>query len=434
MPRKMLSRLLSHDATGGILLLLSTLLAIYLANSSLSNTYHHFLQEHIMIGFGANVMSRSLEFWVNDFLMAIFYYLIGSEIKREVMQGELSSMRHASLPVFAALGGMIFPALIFTAFNFGGNHMSGWGIPMATDIAFSLGILSLLGKRVPLSMKVFLVSLAVVDDLGAVIVIAVFYTADIAASHLFISLGIFALMVLINYRKVYVIWVYLVLGLFLWYHFLQSGVHPTIAGVLLAIVVPAKRQLRSTRSFTQQVKELSTRLKVLRKANHGKMLLSDEERKMVDGIISASKKYSSPLQNAERILQPWVVAFIMPFFAFTNAGIVLDGTTTTDIKEVLSDPIALGIMLGLLFGKQTGIMLFTWMAFKFGWGQLSPDMTWKHLYGISLLAGIGFTMSIFISGLAYSDPDILNTAKVGIIAGSLVSGITGTILIRLAIK
>lgn len=426
---KYLQKLIAHESTGGIMLLLSTLAAIYLANGPLSAAYFHFLETPIVLGIGKDVFSRSVEFWVNEGLMVIFYYLIGSEIKREILQGKLSNMRHATLPVSAAIGGMIFPALIFTIFNHSTDYSSGWGIPMATDIAFSIGIISLLGKRVPLSLKVFLLSLAIVDDLGAVIVIALFYTADIAVAPLMLSLAIFVVMAVMNFRKVYVIWFYFLLGIFLWYNLLLSGVHPTIAGVMLALVIPAKRQLRSTRNFTQQVSELSTKLKILRKSHHEDMLLNEEESKIVQGIIEASRKYSSPLQNLEKILQPWVAVFIMPVFALVNAGVIIEGDLLVEVRSILKQPIALGIMLGLFFGKQAGIMFFTWLAVRSGWGLLSPDMSWKHLYGVSLLAGIGFTMSIFIGGLSFTDPAILNTAKVGIIAGSLLSGITGTILL-----
>ena len=418
------------ESTGGVILIISTLLAMFLANSPWGHYYFEVLHHHIDITFGERIFSldKPIEFWINDFLMALFFFVIGLEIKREVMAGELSNIKAASLPIAAALGGMFIPALFFIVFNIGGD-INGWGIPMATDIAFTLGILTLMGKRIPLSLKIFLTALAIVDDLGGVLVIALFYTEDFNAISLLAAGGIFIALMCLNYFKVYKLSAYGILGIALWLFVYESGIHPTIAGVLLAMSIPSKRRMEDYGDFEQKLEDGLAILKKnpFEKEQH---FLTTDQAHGVDHIYTSSKYAMSPVQRLEHALHPFVAFFVIPLFALANAGIPLKG----DLLTSLGSNISLGIIFGLFFGKQVGIMLFTWIAVKLKLGSLPQDMNWRMLYGLACIAGIGFTMSLFIGNLAFSDDIALLQAKIGILAASILSGVVGWMVLSWATK
>ncbi len=364
------------EKLGGLVLLVCTIVSLVLANSVFGESYHHFW----LIEFSG----KSLEYWINDGLMTIFFLLIGLELEREIYQGELSNIKDALLPIFAAVGGMVVPAVIFLAFNFGTPTQSGSGIPMATDIAFAIGILSLLGNRVPLSLKIFLTALAVIDDLGAILIIAIFYTKTILWSNLAIALGIFVfLYVLGKYFKVKNLLPYLIGGVFMWYFMLHSGVHATITGVLLAFAIPF--------------------------GNGG------------------NKSTSYILQH---ILHKPVAFIILPIFALANTAILMNG----NLAEVVTENYSLGVALGLVVGKPLGIFILTFLVVKIGWCQLPNDMNWKSILGVGFLGGIGFTMSIFITLLAFDNPVIINNAKLIIVLSSLIAGIIGFVFLKATLK
>ena len=358
----------------GFLLIGCTLLSVLLANSEVGEAYLHLFHAELPLSIPGIPHTVSVEWLINDGLMAVFFLLVGLEIKRELLVGELSSFQKASLPVMAAIGGMIAPALFYTAFNAGTPSVSGWGIPMATDIAFALGVLSLLGNRVPLSLKVFLTALAVVDDLGAVGVIAVFYTHDLSTTYLSYAAAVLLLLMIMNRSGINSLWKYLIPGLVLWYCVLQSGVHATVAGVLLALCIPHKTR-------------------------KGPPLLSRLE---------------------ERLHTP-VNYFIMPLFALANTALPIKSEMVTH----LSDPIALGVIFGLVVGKPVGIFLFSWLSVTTGLSQLPAGTRFRELAGLGMLGGIGFTMAIFIALLAFRDPGQIVEAKIAILVASLVSGIFG---------
>ncbi len=373
------------ETSSGILLMICAVAAIALANSPIGAAWDAVWTTKFTVGYGEGMLSKPLVLWINDGLMAVFFLVVGLEIKRELLSGELASARKAALPAAAALGGMVVPALFYAAFNRGLPSSTGWGVPMATDIAFSLGVLAMLGKRAPLVLKILLTAVAIVDDLGAVVVIAVFYTATIKGMLLAISLGVLALAWAFGRAggRHYV--VFGLLGLIAWFFMLKSGVHATIAGVLLAFALPSRK-------------------------------LDHEE---------------DPLTlRCEHALHPWVAFVIMPIFALANAGVTLSGSFTA----ALVSPPALGIMAGLVLGKPLGIFFFSWVAVKLGVASLPAGLTWGGLLGLGLLAGIGFTMSLFIADLAFGLSENLGYAKAGILAASLLAGVLGFICLRLVLK
>ena len=364
------------EKLGGLVLLFCTIVSLVLANSIFGESYHHFW----LIEFSG----KSLEYWINDGLMTIFFLLIGLELEREIYQGELSNIKDALLPIFAAIGGMVVPAVIFLAFNFGTPTQSGSGIPMATDIAFAIGILSLLGNRVPLSLKIFLTALAVIDDLGAILIIAIFYTKTIVWGNLAIALGIFMLLyVLGKYFKVKNLLPYLFGGVIMWYFMLHSGVHATITGVLLAFAIPF--------------------------GNGG------------------NKSTSYILQH---VLHKPVAFIILPIFALANTAILING----NIAEVVTENYSLGVALGLVVGKPLGIFILTFLVVKLGWCQLPNDMNWKSVLGVGFLGGIGFTMSIFITLLAFDNTIFINNTKLIIVLSSLLAGVIGFLFLKITLK
>lgn len=423
---KPINEFLHQEASGGILLIICTVIALFWANSPWSETYHHFWHTHLTINLGNLLnLDYSIHHWINDGLMAIFFFTVGLEIKRELLVGELSSMQKASLPIAGALGGMIVPAIIYVLFNSGGQGENGWGIPMATDIAFVVGIMALLGNRIPLTLKIFVLALAIADDIGAVLVIAVFYTADISTTALILAAIVLIILFVMNRLGAKSLILYSILGLILWFAFLKSGIHATIAGVLLAFTIPAASRY-DTKKFSEKVKELINNFDA--KGDHWKNVLNNSDRQHnVMAIESSCEKVLTPLQRFEHDLHPWVSFFIIPIFALANAGVTLTGV---DVLDSILSPISIGIILGLFAGKQIGIFLFSFAAVKLKLASLPEGVNWKNLYGAGILAGIGFTMSLFIAGLAFSDPELLDLAKIGILTGSLLSGIIGFVILR----
>lgn len=418
---------LSFEAAGGILLLASTLVAIILANSSYKDLYNSFLHTYITFSIDKFVLKENLLHWINDGLMAVFFFVIGLEIKREFVVGDLSSPKRAALPIIAAIGGMIVPALIYRYFCHDTSTQGGWGIPMATDIAFALGIISLLGNRVPVGLKIFLAALAIVDDLGAVLVIAFFYTSKLNFDSLLMGSIFFASLISCNLLGVRSALVYGILGIGgLWLSFLLSGVHPTVAGVLAALCIPARTRI-NTKQYIEDSREA---LKYFEESgNSGESVLTNKTRlSALFRQIKLSKEASAPLQLLEKTLHPWAIYLIMPIFAFANAGIELNG----NFGEIFEYPSVWGIMAGLIIGKQLGVFGFSWVAVKLGLATLPLNTSWKGLYGASCLAGIGFTMSIFIASLAFKDmPEILVSSKFAILLASSIMGIVGYTYLRI---
>lgn len=377
-----LDRFFSHEASGGILLMLSALAAMIVANSALSGLYESVLGANFSILINGEGLSKPLILWINDGLMAIFFFLIGLELKREILEGKLKNPSDIILPGVAAIGGMALPALIFVLFNWNiVENISGWAIPAATDIAFALGILALVGSRAPTSLKVFLLTLAILDDLGAIIIIALFYTAELKVDYLFLALLPLVGLLWLNIKGAHRVAPALLLGAIMWYFVLKSGVHATLAGVVTAFCIPLK-----------------------------------------------DKWGKSPLHSLENGLTPYVLYLIIPIFAFANAGVVLKGMTFNDLLA----PLPLGIALGLIVGKQIGVFGLTMLMVKTGIAKMPHGATALHIYGISCLAGVGFTMSLFIGGLSFADAEMMNQVRLGVLSGSIVSGILGYTALMLA--
>lgn len=415
-----IQRFIRMEAAGGVLLLLCAVVALVWANSPGAASYFELWNSRMTVGLGSFELSKPLLLWINDGLMAIFFFVVGLEIKREVLVGELSSRKKAALALTAAIGGMIVPAGIYAAINAGGEGIAGWGIPMATDIAFALGVLALLGKRAPLGLKVFLTALAIVDDLGAVVVIALFYTAKVSVAYLVGAAVVLAVLAAGNRLGVRRTSFYVVFGIILWVLFLKSGVHATIAGVALALTVPARRSIDAGK-FLERGEELMHVF--ASKMAPGKTQPSPEQINALHALEKSVESIDTPLHRMERALHGWVAFFIMPIFALANAGVALGG----DIS--LASPVTLGVIVGLFVGKQIGITIFAWLSVKLGWAELPRGVSWLQLYGVSLLCGIGFTMSLFIGNLAFTDVALLEGAKIGILAASALSGIAGWIVL-----
>ena len=427
---KPINEFLHKEASGGILLIIFTIIALVWANTSFSDSYHNLWHTHITISLG-NLLTLDypLHYWINDGLMVIFFFTVGLEIKRELLVGELSSLQKASLPIAGALGGMIIPALLYTLINAGGNGAGGWGIPMATDIAFVVGIMALLGPRIPLTLKIFVLALAIADDIGAVLVIAVFYTAEISISALIVGAIVLVVLIILNRLGTKSLLAYSLLGIILWVAFLKSGVHATIAGVLLAFTIPASSRF-DTKKFSDKVKEFIKHFDST--GDHWKNVLNNAERQNdVMAIESSCQKALTPLQRFEHGLHPWVSFLIIPIFALANAGVTLSGL---NIFEALFSKISLGIILGLFIGKQIGIFGFSFLAVKLKLASLPQGVNWKNLYGAGILAGIGFTMSLFIASLAFNDPELLDLSKIGVLTGSVISGILGFLFLKTSSK
>jgi len=412
------------EASGGVLLLLCTIIALAWANSPWAESYTRLWQTKLTIGLGGFVLSKPLLLWINDGLMAAFFFVVGLEIKREMLVGELASLRKAALPIAAALGGMAFPALIYLLFNGGQEGARGWGVPMATDIAFALGVLALLGDRVPVSVKVFLTALAIVDDIGAVVAIAIFYTAQISWASLAIGAGFFLALLTANQLGARNPTIYSLLGIGLWFAFLKSGVHATIAGVLLAMTIPARARCDTDHFLASGRASLDEFGRAGRSGEDE--LLNEEHQAALQSLETACKHVQTPVQRLEHALHPWVTFAIMPVFALANAGVSLGG----ELGAALTNPVSLGVIVGLVLGKQLGITLSAWLSVRLGLAALPAGVTWRHIYGVSCVAGIGFTMSLFIAGLAFGETPLLTAAKVGILTASLVAGAAGWLILR----
>ena len=380
---------MKKESSAGLLLIFVTVLALFLENSFLTDFYTKFLHTPIEVRFGALHIAKPLLLWVNDGLMAIFFFLIGLEVKREVMEGHLSTIKQVTLPTIAAIGGMVVPALVFVFFNKGDDFaMNGWAIPTATDIAFALGILSLLGPRIPVSLKIFLMALAIIDDLGAIVIIALFYTTKLSTLSIIIAAISLVALFITNRMKVIAKSVYIIIGLILWISVLKSGVHATLAGVALAFMIPLNSKDKDGNIFS-----------MLKEMEHG--------------------------------LHNWVSFIILPLFAFVNAGVYLQDISLDE----MSGSVPMGIMLGLFLGKQLGVFGFSFIAIKMGLASLPKDSNWLLLYGVSVLTGIGFTMSLFVDSLAFNDTQLFHYAdKLAILIGSFLSGIVGYSILKIATK
>ena len=386
MPIEILRKFFGLKSAAGILLLLAAIAAIVVENSFLSDSYSKLLHSSISFKISNFAIDKDLHHWINDGLMAIFFLLVGLEIKRELIQGHLSTRQQFSLPAVAAIGGITVPAIIYISLNFGNDvTTNGWAIPTATDIAFALGVVTLLGDRVPISLKVTLVAIAIIDDLMAIIIIATFYTSDVSIYYLLLAAVATSVLFLLNKKQINKLSPYVILGILLWMFVLKSGIHASLAGVLLAQFIP---------------------------------------------LNSKDSSSHSPLQNLEHSIAPWVNFSILPIFAFANAGVSFSGMKL----NLLWDPVTLGIILGLFFGKQIGVMLFTYVGSLLKVCKLPSDISWAQYYGLSLVTGIGFTMSLFIGSLAFTDPEYQTSVRLGVLIASLLAGILGYLTLRITTK
>ncbi len=423
--RNFLAAFLHNEAIGGILLMICAVVALMCANIPQLGFLHELWDTNVGINIGSFSLEMSLELWINDFLMAIFFFVVGLEIKREMMVGELSSLKQASLPILAAVGGMVVPAIIYSVFNWSDpESASGWGIPMATDIAFALGVLSLLGKRVPLGLKVFLTALAIVDDLGAIIVLAVFYPTHALHFDMLVYAAVIVLLLLaFNRNRVNNPLMYVIPGIFLWYFIFQSGIHATIAGVILALTIPSKTVINEVR-FSVSIKYW---LEKFKQVSHSEVeVLANPEQQYILHQMERNVRNMSPLMHKfEAGLHPLVTFFIMPVFALANAGVAISG----DLFTLPVPSVATGIFFGLLCGKPLGIFLFSLAAVKMRIAELPQGTNWKQIFALGIIAGIGFTMSIFIDGLAFSNENLINIGKAAILGTSLVAALAGCLAV-----
>ena len=419
--RNFLAAFLHNEAIGGILLMICAVVALMCANIPQLGFLHELWDTNVGINIGSFSLEMSLELWINDFLMAIFFFVVGLEIKREMMVGELSSLKQASLPILAAVGGMVVPAIIYSVFNWSNpESASGWGIPMATDIAFALGVLSLLGKRVPLGLKVFLTALAIVDDLGAIIVLAIFYPTHALHFDMLVYAAVIVLLLFtFNRNRVNNPLMYVIPGIFLWYFIFQSGIHATIAGVILALTIPSKTVINEVR-FSVSIKYWLEKFKHV--SNSEVEVLANPEQQHILHQMEKNVRNMSPLMHKfEAGLHPLVTFFIMPVFALANAGVAISG----DLFTFPIPSVATGIFFGLLCGKPLGIFLFSLAAVKMRIAELPQGTNWKQIFALGIIAGIGFTMSIFIDGLAFSNENLINIGKAAILGTSLVAALAG---------
>jgi NhaA family Na+:H+ antiporter len=401
------------EAAGGILLVVATIVALVWANSPWSASYNDILDTHITIAVGDIIhLDESVLHWINDALMAIFFFVVGLEIKRELVVGELRDPRAAALPAIAAIGGMVVPAGIYILFNSSGPEFDGWGIPMATDIAFALGVVSLLGNRVPSAMKVFLLTLAIVDDIGAIAVIAIFYTDDFSSGWFLLAMLAIGVVLLMRIAKIWWIPAYVVVGFFVWFAVFESGIHATIAGVILGLLTPAVPL--KPESEEQDVDD------VIRRVVRG-----DASAPVVRRANFELKEHVSVVERLEDVLHPFSSYFIIPVFALANAGVALSGDTLSD---AVTSPVTLGVAAGLVVGKILGVSLATFIAVRSGIAELPRAATWTHVFGLSAIAGIGFTVSLFITGLAFDDP-FADRARIGILAASAIAAVIGSVIL-----
>lgn len=426
-----ISRFINEEAYGGVLLIIATIIALIWANSSFYDSYHHVWHE-FKVGFvwGKIDMVASLHHWINDGLMALFFFVVGLEIKREIMGGELSTLKKASMPIAAAIGGMVVPALfyVFVTLNYP-DYINGWGIPMATDIAFALGLLAMLGSRVPLNLKIFLTALAIADDLGAVSVIAIFYTESIDYNELLYAGICLVILIAANLSGIRRTIFYAIIGFAgVWIAFVYSGVHATIAGVLIALTIPARTKI-SEESYIDKLTKYLNKFRQ-EESDQKSTLLTKKQVHLISEIEDLNEKAHTPLQKLEHTLHPVTAYFILPIFALSNAGVHIEGS----ILPMLLHPISLGIIAGLVLGKWLGITFFSMLIVKLKLATLPEGVNWNQIRGVAFLAGIGFTMSMFISDLAFKDDEFKQIAKVGIMTASLISAVIGMIWLSLGTK
>jgi Na+:H+ antiporter, NhaA family len=422
-PRAMFERFVHDETSGSVLLFGATVAALVWANSPWSASYFALWKLPLSLG-RRPILSMDLHHWIDDGLMVLFFLVVGLEIKREIVKGELSSFRQAALPVMAALGGMILPALLYFTLNRSGLGARGWGIPMATDIGFALGVLALLGKRIPSSLRVFMLALAIVDDVGAILVIAFFYTPTISLSALTAAAGLLALLIALARRRA-PISLYVVVGLFFWAAVLNSGVHATIAGVILGLVAPIKPKFRP--------EELAEGAEPLLRNFQTQILSKDKSsaEATLNALEQLLRGTDSIAERLERTLHPWVCFLILPLFALASAGVPL---STEQLRPAFSSPIALGVFLGLVVGKVAGITAFSFLAVKSKIAGMADGLTWAGITGVAILAGVGFTVALFISALSFGDQSLVATAKIAVLAASLVAGAIGYFYLRLALR
>jgi Na+:H+ antiporter, NhaA family len=414
------------EAASGIVLLAATIVALIWANSRWSATYFEILETRLVIEFGPFHFDETVLHLINDGLMAIFFFVVGLEIKREVVLGDLRDRRKATLPVVAALGGMVLPALLYILITFdpGGEALRGWGIPMATDIAFAVGVVALLGPRVPTGAKLFLLTLAIADDIGAITVIAIFYTEDVSLTYLALAVGGLALVRVATTVGIRSLAFYVPIGVLIWFLTLESGVHATLAGVALGFLTPARPMYpaaefdRRARAILDSFPEEPDTSESREHADHEALLLSE-----------VSSEAVSPLSRLEYRLQTWSSFVVIPIFALANAGVDFRGM---DIGRALTSDVALGVAVGLVVGKTLGVSVFSFIAVKAGLGRLPEQTGWRHIFGLSAVAGIGFTVALFVTSLAFRDPALIDLAKVGVYAGSLIAGVVGFALLSRA--
>jgi Na+:H+ antiporter, NhaA family len=429
LPERPIDRLLApfrefseQQAAGGVLLMVAAVVALVWANSPFAESYEALWQTPVTVGIGDVGLSKALLLWINDGLMAIFFLVIGLEIKREVLVGELASRRRATLPIAAAIGGAVVPAVLFLLIV-GADPVAqrGWGVPMATDIAFALGVIALLGSRVPVELKIILTALAIVDDLLAVLVIALFYSGDLSLPALLAAGVIMAFLIAANLLGVRRPIVYALLGIALWVAVLQSGFHATIAGVLLAMTIPARTRI-DPGEFLARARALLDDF-----AGRGDDADPDHEHHAaLWDLEELTENAQAPMLRIEHALHPWVAFFIVPLFALANAGVPIGG----DVGGLIGEPVVLGVFVGLILGKQIGITFGAWLVVRLGLASLPESVTWRHIYGMAWLGGIGFTMSLFIADLAFGTSDSLPLAKIGILAASVVAGSVGYVILR----
>jgi NhaA family Na+:H+ antiporter len=420
-----LEHFIHAQTTTGLVLMCMTVLALILANTPLSEAYTHFFHMKVDFNIGEWKLSHSLHHWINDGLMAIFFFIIGLEIKREILAGELSNIKVAILPILSAIGGMLLPALIYLSINYGSDGVKGWGIPMATDIAFAISALVLLGNRISQPLVTFLIALAIVDDLGAVIVIAVFYTEQIHMMPLMLALITFLVMVSFNRFGIHAVLPYFIVGLFLWFFMLESGVHATIAGVIAALTIPSKPK-QAPVDFTQDTKDLLDEYENYPVTTDH--VMHERQKAILQNIKDRIDQVGTPAARLEHGLHLPVALIVIPLFALANAGITIDFSS---IGSTITEPVSLGIIAGLILGKVLGIAGVAWLAIKMGIAKLPECSTMSQIFGVAFLGGIGFTMSIFVADLAFlGNPELIFQAKIGILAASLFSGLFGFFWLR----
>jgi len=423
-------RFFKKEASSSILLMATTVMALIWANSFLSHTYHELWHTDFSLVLGRYHITKSLGHWIDDGLMTFFFFTVGLEIKRELMVGALASLKKAMFPAAAAVGGMLFPGLVYLIFNYGTDTIGGWGIPMATDIAFALGAIAIFGKRLPIELRIFLTAFAIADDLGAVFVIALFYTKEIVWGYLIICIFFIAALAVANLLWIRWTVLYGLLGLGIWFAVLGSGVHPTVAGIVTALFIPARGRY-DTERFVRTVNDIMGSFRCEEEDCGYTILLNRDHLNAVHALEVACHDVETPLQQLEHVLHPWVAFGVLPLFALANAGLTLGGM---DLSGALTHPVSLGIVLGLVVGKPLGVVLFSYVAVKTGLADLPTGVRWKDIIGAGMLGGIGFTMSLFISGLSFDSQLLLDYAKLGILLGSVLSGLAGITFLALSLR